>query len=247
MRSVALLLLLLCCALHGQVSYDTSAAAHSSSIASTLDIPLTTGTLTHGMLVVGLMWYQTIPQSTITSVTFNTTTTCSQKILTNNGVNQPTTAIYYCLNPPSATTANVSIVWSSNGSGHNYYGAVISLSGAAQSAPEASAGSVVTGTHTAHSDSITTVTNNAWIIDVQGYVTDTPSFTVNGSQNLRIQRTAGSDTSIAMSTLGPVSPAAATSVGWGFASTGSATSHSAVSVAPFAAVTSTARHRKSIL
>lgn len=70
-----------------------------------------------------------------------------------------------------------------------------------------------TGTSTTPSLSITTLTNNAWVLDVVGNSSFLTPLTATGSQTLRFHAQ-GTTGACAGGTLGPVTPPAATTMSW---------------------------------
>ncbi len=123
---------------------------------------------------------------------------------------------------PTAATADI-VITLSGSPGSNQIGGVISLTGVDQTTPsEASA--QANGSGTSSSVSVTTVTDNAWALDVVNHRNDT-DITEGGSQTNRWEE-AFSTSTIAGGSTDPVSPAAPHAMTWSWA-----TSHSWAAIA----------------
>lgn len=217
------------------IAFDNSNSAQSATNASTLSYSLTVGAaLANSKLVVGVIYY--LLSVSVQSITYNGVNLKPIR-RDNNGAQNSASELWYLDGPASgANTVLVTLTGVVGGSSIIASGAY-SFSGVKAGSPEAQNGSIVTGTHTAHSDSVTTLANNAWIVDCLAENSGAVAPTANGSQaHVQTQTTTGNGC-LGMSTLGPVTPAGSTSVGWTFASSGNATSHSAASFAPYADLT----------
>lgn len=230
-----LILLALAIPAWGQITKDAATSGTITGDQSALSWNHTTGSLTNGVLIVGVVYYPSSVSITVSSITYNSVA-LTKIIRTNNGVQGATTDIWYLAAPASGTHSIAVTLSATLGNSNGIMGNAITIYNAA-STPEVStsAGSVVTGSHTTHSDNITTLAANAWAIDEQSYATGTtPSFVANGSQASQTTTSQGNIEGSAMSTLLIASPGSS-SVGWAFATTGgAATAHSIVSFAPSA-------------
>ena len=142
----------------------------------------------------------------------------------NNGVNGAYIELWSRL-APAAGTGNVVVTMSNTV--EQISSEALVFSGVDQTTPvEAQTGSVLTGTHGAHSNTLMTVTNNAWVVDAMaapGPLTPGAGQTVRGSGALH-----------GVSTRGPVSPAGATTMSWSWPVNGSATAQSLIALRPAA-------------
>lgn len=212
------------------IAYDNSASGQVASGASVLTYSHTVGAaLSNGILIISVVYYSLA--RSVSTITYNGVS-CTKILRVNNGAQNAAAELWYLLNPSSG--ANSVVITLDAAATVTIFGASVSLSGVSQVAPEANTGTVALGAHTTHSDNITTIANNAWVVDVISYGSGAPAFVAGGSQNSR--QTQGDGTQdLGMSTLGPITPAASTAVSWSFNSTGLATAHAVASFAPAAA------------
>lgn len=230
-----LLALLLLVPLRAAISFDNATGATSSAGASSLTFAHTTGaSLTDSVIVTGFTYYEPV----VNGVSASTVTYAGNGLTKirrdNNGTAQATSECWVGLAPTSGSNNVVITLNKALTSPAVISAGAITLQGVNQSVTiDANTGGTVTGTHTAHSNNITTVADNAWVVDVLGYAGVTPGFSADGSQVSRWTQTSGGGAgTAAASTLGPITPAGSTAVGWHFNSTGSATVHSLCSLAP---------------
>lgn len=217
------------------IAFDTVASypgAATGVSSATFTGPNITAGLTNSILIIGFGYFGSSITVNASSVTYNGSA-CTKIRRDNDGVGLASSELWYILNPTSGAHAIViTLAVGATNSGSDIPAGAICLSGVDQANPiDAQNGSVVSGTHTTHADSVTTVAANAWIVDVMQAAGT--SFTANGSQNARYSNPSATFNGAAGSTLPVVTPAA-TSVGWSFSSTGSRTAHSAASFTPAA-------------
>lgn len=231
------------------ISYDTSNSAFSGNGATGLTFSHTAGSLSSGILIVGVEYYETA--RSVSTITYAGTSSgcgsppCSfSKIRRdNNGAQNAASELWYIL-APAAGANNIVITMDAAMSVSRIAAASVSLACVSQGAPEAQNGSVVTGTHTSHSISVTTAASNAWLVDTMSVIeANTTGFTASGSQVARQTLSDGGLNIIGVSTLGPIATPASTAVDWSFPSVGTATAHSAASFAPSASCGVAVRHK----
>lgn len=187
--------------------------------------------LTNSILVICMGYFGSSTSTAATSVTYNGVAATKVR-RDNDGAGAAASEIWYLLNPASGantvsiTLSSVTIVSS------DLPGGSVSLSGVDQANPlDSQAGSVSVGSHSSQSDNVTTVANNCWTVDVQQ--SSTTSFTVSGSQTQRWNNP-NTNCGTAGSTLGPISPAGVTAVGWSYSTVGNRTAHSVAAFKPAA-------------
>lgn len=165
----------------------------------------------------------------LTGVTYNgvSMTAVANKLLPGSGGR---VSVYRLFSP--ATGANTITVSFSGGDINTYTGA-ISLTGVSSTGQVSSTGSA---SSSALSTSNTPSADNGWIIDA-GYLLSSigNTLTVGGSQTDRVNISAGNSLRFAMSTRGPVSPAASTAMDWTGTGTSPQWAQVTVSFAPYVA------------
>lgn len=185
------------------------------------------------MLILGISWSGSGTASAKYNTVAMTSALAQQNCPTANYHSQQ----FYMFNPPTgANTAEADITVA---------GAIFSgshsFTGVAQNAPEATNSG--NGTSLLISTAVTTVANNAWVVDNAAMSNAISTLTVGGSQVPdwnRSNATAGKTG--AGSHLGPITPPASTSMTWTVSgATGREWAQSLVSLAPFGAVTATPR------
>ena len=169
----------------------------------------------------------------VTGITYNGVSLTKQRRY-NDGTRAATSEVWY-LAAPDVGTYNVVITlsgaWTSN-----WVAAAISLTGVNQTTPIEvdNGGTVVFGSHTSHSSSVTTVTADAWVLDHLLYIYCGDASPSVGGQTERshvYSFIVGLDTS----TRGPIATPASSSAGWTFTDPGAATSQIIYAVKPSAA------------
>jgi len=101
----------------------------------------------------------------------------------------------------------------------------ISFSGVDQTSPlDSQAGRVVTGAHSAQSDTVATIADGAWVVDAIA----APTLPAAGAGQI----TAGATTYAGVSVRGPVTPAGPAALSWTWPSNSAASAHSLVALKP---------------
>jgi hypothetical protein len=214
------------------IAFDATFSSSGTGVTLTYTHTVGAG-LSNSILVVGVEGFFG-PGNTVSGITYNSV--ALTKIRSdNNGVNAAASDLWFLLSP--AAGAN-SVVVTMSASVTIVAGSV-SFSGVAQTGTiDAQTGSTVTGTHSSHSDTITTIADNAWIMDGVATSSAGGAPVAGGSQT---QRWNVNITNFgAGSTLGPVTPAGATAISWSFTSYTGASCHSVVSLTPAVAAIITA-------
>ncbi len=129
-----------------------------------------------------------------------------------SGTNYMGTELWYLLNPPAGTNT-VSVSFNSAMDGITM--GAVSLTGVQQQAPEVKKTAV--GTSATASATLTTLTNNAWVIDSLGIQSGAVITTVGSGQTQRYFQDNSNDIVGAASTK-PVATAGSTTLQWNFAS-----------------------------
>ena len=191
------------------------------SSGSSLTYPFTIGSgLANSLLLVTVGSYAPV-WSSVSSVTYGGVPLTRLR-RDHNGVDGVYAEVWYRL-APAAGTQNI-VVTLPTGVERLYSGA-LAFSGVDQSNPvDAQTGSVVTGTHGSHADTVTTVTNNAWLVDAMSAL---GPLTPGASQTAR-----WSGGAQGVSTRGPISPPGATTMSWSWPSSGLASAHSVIALRP---------------
>jgi hypothetical protein len=231
MRKLQLLLLLLFLAspAWAQIAYDNSGSTSTTNGASTITLSFTVGGSLSNSILVAKAHNRT--SELPTGATYNsvamTEVTGARSDDTGNG---ETTTTWYLINPASGT--HNLVVTYAGGPDYKVLGA-ISLQGVDQSNP-IDAATHLEGTGTAVSTSITTVNDNAWIIDGLAVRATTPTATMTAhtGRTERYNTAAGTALVGAASTYGPISPAGATTVDWTAGTSGISWAFSIISLKP---------------
>lgn len=186
----------------GAITFDAVSSSANSNTTNSISWTHTTGTCNNRVLVVGTQARDDANQTdtAVTGVTyqgFPLTSIRSDQVL--NGAGDIRTSLWYLVNP-GAGSGTVQITWSSALSRVGV-GSAISLCGVDQAAAlDANNGSTATSGTTA-STSITTVANNAWIIDnTAGRPGNT--ITVGANQTERVNRGGLDGSSVQAITIG---------------------------------------------
>lgn len=218
------------------IAFDNVSQTASTGLdnVSSATISHTLTSNSNGILLVGAMAdSSTLANRTVSSITYNGINctniagATADTGVTNRG------EVWYILTPGIATGAhNIVVTWGGTCGGVIVFG--LSLTGCDQTTiPDASANQ--TGTGSTITKSITTVADNAWILEWFLTNTSADNLAVNSGQTTRGTRVDDSTDSIMghCSTKGPISPAAATSESWTRTSTTVQCVYSLVSVKPF--------------
>jgi hypothetical protein len=207
----------------GVISFDAVSSATSGS--SPLSWAHTVGSGTNRLLVVPIGVEEDSANGDVTSVTYNSV--ALTKAVENFVENFQNTEIWYLLNPPEGS-ANVEVT--TNGTPGDINAGAISVFGAAQSAPEATASQDDAGADwTTIQTNITTLTDGAWVFDVVG--SGQPrTFTADAGQTERFDETGGSDG--AAGSTEEVPTAGAATLGWTVDGTSNRLSHVLAAFAP---------------
>jgi Tfp pilus assembly protein PilX len=196
-------------ATQGSVTYDTASSGTSASNTSTLSWSHTVANQSSRVLVVGV------------TAKNNTSATCNASTVTYNGAamtkisqNVTSTTPYVCaslwyLDNPASGTHTVSVTWSASLT--NKSGGAVGLYGVKAGGPEASSSS--SSTSGATSTSLTTLTSNAWVVDVFGSGSAANNLAPAAGQTVRWTQDSGAAESSGTSTK-PVSAPGSTSVTW---------------------------------
>ncbi len=223
------------------IAFDASASGISATGVSTDTYSLTVGSVSNGKLVTCVSYYDSNRHVSTLTYGAQSMTLIARE---NDGTHAATIELWR-LDAPTAGSHTVTVTLDANIVGSaTIMSTSFSLSGVAGGANSALMASpyVVTGTHSSQSGTTTTVANNEWIVNCIGVGQAPSGLVANGSQaNTLVQNGSATVHSIGTSTLGPISPAAATSTGWTFTSNGNASVMLAASFAPFVS-TVTARH-----
>lgn len=207
------------------IAYD-NASAGGTTASSTLTYSHTTGTLTDGVLIVGVGYF--IRTASITGITYGGVAMTLRRRY-DDGTRLATSEIWYLVNPPSGAN-NVAITKSEATAGMS--SVALTLSGVDQTTPiEADGANVVFGTHTTHSGSVTTATANAWVVDGLFGTTGTPTATSSQTRRSSSTPLPGGDV-YTIGTRGPVATPGSEAASWSFSSTGNASNMIVVSVKP---------------
>lgn len=198
---------------YGAIAYDTAAGANLSG--STVTVPITIGTNDNRILVVGVgSDGSTTADYSASGVTYNSVamTKINGFQYTANGWDggYDWISLWYLIAPD---TGSHNIVVSFTTTPDNGASAIgISLYGVVQQAPEAN-GSTTNNNVTPVTCSITTQTNNAWVVDIMADNFSSTDGTPGTGQTGRGRQSNAQDTE--MSTK-PVASAGATSTSWSF-------------------------------
>ncbi len=236
----------------GAIAPDATASATSvpqppTSPALTYSHTVGAG-LSNSILVVLCGYYTTPATSAISGITFNSV--ALTKIQRNNdGTRAATTEAWYLVSPAAGAHNIVVSLTADIGASDPLVCHSRSYSGVNQSSPidaQSSPPQIVTGSHTAHTVSLTTVAANAWILDIitDGAGTNVQSLAANSPQAHSI---VSWDMSVAgqqmgSSDNGPIVTPASTSDGWTFIVTTTASAMTVISLKPAATAP---RHRVS--
>lgn len=207
---------------------DAATPAISSSGVLSLTFAHTVGTLTNGALVVDVGFYDRV--RSVASVTFNGVA-CTFDTSYDNGVAAAKQEVWKLANP-SAGTHNVVITLSA--SGPKIVARAASYSHVDQSTiiEATKATSVVTGSHTTHSNSLTPANNGALVVGAL-LCGGTAAPTATGSgQTADAAASDGTAIAHAVGETGPVSPAASTTSSWSFGSSSTASNQIVYALIP---------------
>lgn len=218
---IRLLLLALLCWHPAQAAIVVDASTTGTSVSAPPTSPALTfshtvgASLNNSILVVMAAYYTNPNGSNITGITYNSVAlTKIQR--NNNGVNAATTEAWYLLNPTAGAHNVVVTISATIGTGDYMIAFARSYSGVDQTNPidsQSATSQVVTGSHSSHSVSTTTVAKNAWGIDVLTSGSTTAP-TVIGSEANALTTTPVINQYYASADLGPIATPGATSMGW---------------------------------
>jgi hypothetical protein len=224
------------------IAFDAAASAQSTAGATSLTYTHTVGAgLSNGILVVGVSSGN--PNAacvTVSTITYNGVSLTQIRADTHTDVSEGgvDSELWYLLAPASGVHSVV-VTMSGAASGNFGVGSV-SFSGVDQVSPidAQNGGFSTTGGQTSVSHSVTTVANNAWVMDNLMFSGSggSATATVGGTQTQQWNLTMTFGYVIAAgSTLGPITPAGSTAISWTVGS-GNATAresaHSVVSLKP---------------
>lgn len=159
----------------------------------------------------------------------------------NNGSAAATTESWYLLSPPDDGIYPVTVTMDAAlGAGVALAVGLTSFSGIDQSTPiEAHNETVVTGTHTSHTVSVTTLTANAMLLDVLAYINVTNASTTQSGQTERNHEFNATASTGAETSTRSVTTAGAYSMGWSFSNPGAATNCMVLALRPAASPSTT--------
>lgn len=210
------------------IAYD-NATGGSATATNTLTYSHTTGTLTDGVLIVGVGYF--LKSASITGITYGGVA-MTKRLRYDDGTRQATAEVWYLANPASGAN-NVVVTKSEATAGLS--SVALTLSGVDQTTPiEAdNGGNVAFGSHTTHSTTVTTATANAWVVDSLFGTTATPTATSSQTRRASSSALPGGDQQT-IGTRGPVATPASETASYSFTSTSNASNLIAVSVKPAA-------------
>lgn len=224
------------------IAFDTKGNSTEQTAVSSITLSYTMGSVTNGALVVGSSVRNT-SNATFThlsSVTYNGVGMTSGKVQdapTYAGQRYISAELWYLAGPASGAHNIVATYGASIQRG--LIGG-ISFSGVDPTTPkDASAGSAYTDTSSSPSGdpwttSITTVADNAWIVNVLYNSSDFDTHPNNGETvGWEITMNGGGDFGADSAYKGPITPAGATTTGWVSGSGGDETAIAAISLKPF--------------
>lgn len=196
-----------------------------TAIASSLTYSATVGAIANGILVVGVEYYNWA--LSVSSLTFNGVS-LTKAIRTNNGSLNAATEIWYLVNPPSGAHSVVVTLTGST----QLCSSAASFSGVHQTTPmdTTALGNVVGSGSGSLSQSITTVTAGAWLVDVVNG--SWGSLTANSPQVSLAWMTGTDAKNFGMSYQGPVSSPGNRADGWTGGSTSAAATISVAALRP---------------
>lgn len=201
-----MLALLLLCAphAHAQIAFDSGTNGHGANVASVTFSHSCSGS--NRILFVGVYVLQAGGAPAVNSVTYGgANLTLMDRIVNGNHGSE----LWYLVAP--ATGAN-DVVVTMGVSTLRIWPVAVSFTGAHQGAPEAS--NAASGTATAASVAVTTLTANSWVVDIlaNGHAAASP--TIGVGQTPRAASLEGAVQRGLSSTEGPVSPAGPVTMSW---------------------------------
>ena len=229
-RAFAVLCLLLPRLASAGIAFDASSGLRESALnASSLTYPVTVGSGLTDRIVVVLVPAYASTNVSVSLITYGGVPLTRVR-RDANGVQLAYSEAWYLLAPAAGLHNVVVTMTGPVGSENAIYSGALSFSGVDQTTPiDAHAGSVVTGSHGAHGDTITTVTAGAWVVD--GVATRNPP-AAGGNQTQRWSGGAAHLERSGGSTRGPIATAGATAMNWTWATSGGASAHSVVALKP---------------
>ncbi|MEQ1897986.1 MAG: hypothetical protein ABL971_11435 [Vicinamibacterales bacterium] len=232
-RAFAVLCLLLPRLASAGIAFDASSGLRESALnASSLTYPVTVGSGLTDRIVVVLVPAYASTNVSVSLITYGGVPLTRVR-RDANGVQLAYSEAWYLLAPAAGLHNVVVTMTGPVGSENAIYSGALSFSGVDQTTPiDAHAGSVVTGSHGAHGDTITTVTAGAWVVD--GVATRNPP-AAGGNQTQRWSGGAAHLERSGGSTRGPIATAGATAMNWTWATSGGASAHSVVALKPSSA------------
>jgi hypothetical protein len=243
-RKAGILLLAVClfCVVAPQraeaaIAFDATSSAQANNTSS-LTWQHTVGTGgSDRILVVGVSWRNSgSGLQTVSGVTYNAQAlTLIRKDEKFDGESR-STAMYYLTNPPTGSAYNI-VVSFSLGDFYKCVGGAISLTGVDQTTPVDAQNGTIGGVNSAPSVSVTTNTDNAWVVDTVIVRNPSAATTVGAGQTQRWNRNM-SDVHGAGSHEGPKTPAGSVTMSWTTGSTNSGYAISAVAFKPAGATNS---------
>lgn len=213
-----------------------AAIAHDASSTSTNQTNVSSFSWSHTtsgadrVLIVGVSMFDiTDSDRTVTGITYNSVAMTNIRE-DDNDTDDISTSIWYLINP--ATGSNT-IEVTLNGTNIGVIGGAMSFTGVDQSAPIEANNGDTTAAGTSLSTSVTTVTNNAWVVDTVAHFNSDiiGAITAGGSQTEAWEESSGSQRNGAGSYRGPESPPASTAMAW-TGDTNSQWSHSLAVIKP---------------
>ncbi len=220
------------------IKFDAASEASGSGSDTTLSWSHTIGSGDKRILVVGIAGEDdSIDDLAVSSLTYND---ISMDLVAGSarsvGSEPIKTELYYLLdsNLPAAGTYMVEVTYSGNV--NKRCAGTISLEGAEQQPPEAVVTNSNENTDTI-STNITSLTDNAWIVDVVGS-SGAGSFTADQGAGQIGRFDISSDSSTTAGSTRPVASAGPAAVGWSYSATADRLAHSAAAFAPAACIIS---------
>jgi hypothetical protein len=214
------------------IAYDAGVGANSATNASSLSYSHTVGTLSNGVLIVTVGYYNRA--RSVTALTYNGVA-MTLYLRYEDGVRAATQEIWRLVNPASGSNTVAITMDAAVGAGNIIWSEAASYSGVDQTTPieATNAKSVTTGSHSTHSDALTPANNGAMVVDtLLCGGTGTPSATGSGQTARVAAADAGSATAHGFGETGPVNPAASTTMSWSFSSGTTASNHIVFALKP---------------
>jgi len=207
----------------GIINYSAASGValdSSTSIARNFDdnisFPVTVAAAgTNRLLLVGVSLRLNSSGQSVSSVSYAGVSMTRIAAVNNPSPTSPVRVELWQLVSPLTGSNNVQVILSSGKTG--VVAGAVSLTGVDQSAPVEASNTAINNSSTA-SVSVTTTTNNAWVVDVLGFMQSSPIRITGTSQSQAGNVATGGNPSLrirgAGSTLGPKSPAGTVNMSW---------------------------------